>query len=107
MLASNDSLFQALADPTRRAIFEQLCRDGESSVGKLTVQAGVSQPVVSRHLGKLKRAGLVSNRAAGRRVLYRPEPGALVPLVDWTKQMHSFWQRRFEDLEGLLHRMDP
>ena len=106
MNATNDALFRALADPTRRAIFEQLCRDGEASVSHLTKHAGVSQPVVSKHLGKLKRAGLVSHRAAGRSALYHPKPEALVPITDWTAQMTRFWSDRLVDLEGLLQRMD-
>ena len=53
---SHDILFRALADPTRRAIFERLCREGEQTVGSLTVRSGVSQPAVSKHLGVLKQA---------------------------------------------------
>ena len=106
MLMANDSLFRALADPTRRAIFEQLCRDGETSVSHLTKRAGVSQPVVSKHLRKLKHAGLVTDRPAGRMALYRPQPEALAPLVDWTEQMTIFWQQRLDRLEELLQRMD-
>ncbi len=59
MLTTFDVLFKTLADPTRRAIFERLCRDGEQTVAALTAQAGVSQPAVSKHLGVLKQAGLV------------------------------------------------
>ena len=58
-----DNLFKTLADPTRRAIFERLVRDGELTVRALTDCAGVSQPAVSKHLGVLKQAGLV--RAIG------------------------------------------
>ncbi|TIW80420.1 MAG: helix-turn-helix transcriptional regulator, partial [Mesorhizobium sp.] len=54
MPATHDMLFRTLADPTRRAIFERLCRQGEQTVGALTAQAGVSQPAVSKHLGVLK-----------------------------------------------------
>ncbi|MEO8883324.1 MAG: metalloregulator ArsR/SmtB family transcription factor, partial [Devosia sp.] len=65
MPTAQDVLFRTLADPTRRAIFERLCREGEKTVGVLTAGAGVSQPVVSKHLGVLKRAGLVRDRHAG------------------------------------------
>ena len=58
MPQAHDALFTTLADPTRRAIFERLCRDGDQTVGALTARAGVSQPAVSKHLGILKRAGL-------------------------------------------------
>ena len=106
MQQSRDILFRTLADPTRRAIFERLCRDGDLTVGVLTAGAGVSQPAVSKHLGVLKRAGLVHDRQEGRQTRYSARIEALAPLVDWTKQMGGFWQSRFDDLEDLLNRMD-
>ncbi|HRK63044.1 MAG TPA: metalloregulator ArsR/SmtB family transcription factor [Terricaulis sp.] len=101
-----DAIFRTLADPTRRAIFERLCRQGEQTVGALTAQAGVSQPAVSKHLGVLKQAGLVRDRHEGRQTHYSARPGALAPLIDWTSQMAGFWENRFDDLEDLLKRMD-
>lgn len=106
MPTAPDLLFRTLADPTRRAIFEQLCREGEQTVGALTARAGVSQPAVSKHLGVLKQAGLVRDRHAGRQTHYSAQPAALAPLVDWTSQMAGFWRNRFDDLEDLLRRMD-
>ncbi len=106
MQPSHEILFSTLADPTRRAIFERLCRDGALTVGALTAGAGVSQPAVSKHLGALKRAGLVRDRHEGRQTHYSAEPGALAPLVDWTKRMAGFWEGRFDELEQLLSRMD-
>jgi DNA-binding transcriptional ArsR family regulator len=106
MLNAYDALFKTLADPTRRSIFERLCRDGEQTVGALTAFAGVSQPAVSKHLGVLKQAGLVRDRHEGRKTHYSAEPGALAPLADWTRRMAGFWQGRFDDLEDLLKRMD-
>ncbi len=99
-------LFRALADPRRRALFERLCREGEQTVAVLTARAGVSQPAVSKHLGVLKKAGLVRDRPAGRQTHYSAQIGALAPLIDWTKQMTGFWQNRFDRLEDLLKRMD-
>ena len=99
-------LFRTLADPTRRAIFERLCREGEQTVGALTARAGISQPAVSKHLGVLKQAGLVRDRHEGRQTHYSAQLGALSPLIDWTRQMAGFWQNRFDDLEDLLKRMD-
>jgi DNA-binding transcriptional ArsR family regulator len=101
-----DILFRSLADPTRRAIFERLCREGEQTVGALTAQSGVSQPAVSKHLGVLKQAGLVHDRHEGRQTHYSAQLSALAPLVDWTRQMAGFWQSRFDQLEELLKRMD-
>lgn len=103
---AHDMLFKTLADPTRRAIFERLCREGEQTVGAITVRSGVSQPAVSKHLSVLKHAGLVRDRHAGRQTHYSAQPGALAPLIDWTSQMAEFWQSRFDDLEDLLKRMD-
>ncbi len=101
-----DALFRSLSDPTRRALFERLCREGEQTVGALTAQSGVSQPAVSKHLAVLKQAGLVRDRQAGRQIHYSPQLGALAPLVDWTRQMAGFWEHRFDRLEDLLKRMD-
>lgn len=106
MSTAPDVIFRTLADPTRRAIFERLCREGEVTVGALTAGAGVSQPVVSRHLAMLKQAGLVRDRHAGRQTHYSALPGALAPLTDWTSEMTGFWESRFDDLESLLGRMD-
>jgi DNA-binding transcriptional ArsR family regulator len=103
---THDKLFRTLADPTRRAIFERLCREGEKTVGALTARAGISQPAVSKHLGILKRAGLVRDRHEGRRTHYSAQLRALTPLVDWTRNMAGFWESRFDDLEDLLKRMD-
>jgi DNA-binding transcriptional ArsR family regulator len=106
MSDAHNTLFRTLADPTRRALFERLCREGEQTVGTLTAGAGVSQPVVSKHLGVLKHAGLVRDRHEGRHTHYSAQPGALAPLIDWTSQMAGFWESRFDDLEDLLKRMD-
>lgn len=103
---AHDALFRTLADPTRREIFEQLCREGEQTVGALTAHAGISQPAVSKHLGVLKVAGLVRDRQEGRQTHYSAQLGALSPLIDWTRQMASFWESRFNRLEDLLKRMD-
>jgi DNA-binding transcriptional ArsR family regulator len=106
MSKSHDLLFKTLADPTRRALFERLCREGEQTVGALTARAGVSQPAVSKHLGVLKRAGLVRDRSEGRQTHYGAQVSALAPLIDWTGDMARFWQSRFDRLEDLLKRMD-
>jgi DNA-binding transcriptional ArsR family regulator len=103
---AHEVLFRTLADPTRRAIFERLCREGEQTVGELTAQAGVSQPAVSKHLGVLKQANLVRDRHEGRQTHYSAQLSALAPLVDWTNQMAGFWETRFDHLEDLLKRMD-
>jgi DNA-binding transcriptional ArsR family regulator len=101
-----DHVFKALSDPTRRAIFEHLTRDGEQTVHALTHRAGVSQPAVSKHLTVLKRARLVRHRHEGRETHYSAQPQSLAPLVDWMTQYGAFWRERFDRLESLLERMD-
>jgi DNA-binding transcriptional ArsR family regulator len=106
MQAVTDNVFRALADPTRRAIFERLARDGEQTVHALTDRSGVSQPAVSKHLTVLKRAKLVRHRREGRETHYRAWPDALAPMVNWLDHYGAFWRERFDQLENLLNRMD-
>ncbi|MDR3489073.1 MAG: metalloregulator ArsR/SmtB family transcription factor [Bradyrhizobium sp.] len=106
MPIASTEIFAALADPTRRAIFERLARDGEQTVRVLTDQSGVSQPAVSKHLGVLKLAGLVLDRRDGRQTHYSAQPHGLAPLLDWMRIYGSFWRDRFDRLETLLNRMD-
>jgi DNA-binding transcriptional ArsR family regulator len=106
MPTAPNGLFNTLADPTRRALFERLCREGELTVRALTNQAGVSQPAVSKHLAVLKLAGLVRDRRDGRQTHYRAEPNGLAPLIDWMSLYGAFWRARFDALEDLLKRMD-
>jgi len=106
MQAVADNVFRALADPTRRGIFEEMTRHGEQTVHALTRHAGVSQPAVSKHLTVLKRAKLVRHRREGRETHYSAQPQALAPLVDWMSQYGAFWRDRFDQLENLLERMD-
>lgn len=101
-----DRIFHALADPSRRAIFESLTR-GEAAVKELTARFKISQPAVSQHLGTLKGAGLVRSRRAGRYAYYRVDPSGLRPLVHWMARYRAFWTDRARRLERLLERMDP
>jgi DNA-binding transcriptional ArsR family regulator len=106
MSNAHDVLFKTLADPSRRAIFERLCREGEQTVGALTARAGVSQPAVSKHLRVLKLASLVRGRREGRETRYSARPQGLAPLIDWMARYGAFWRDRFDRLETLLRRMD-
>lgn len=106
MLPTSNELFSTLADPTRRALFERLTREGELTVRVLTEHSGVSQPAVSKHLGVLKHAGLVRDRRDGRQTHYSARPQGLAPLIDWMSLYGAFWGDRFDRLESLLNRMD-
>jgi DNA-binding transcriptional ArsR family regulator len=86
MASATQNLLKALGDPTRRALFERLAREGEHTVHALQDQAGVSQPAVSKHLRLLKLAGLVLDRRDGRQTHYRAELQALLPLLEWLRQ---------------------
>ena len=100
-----DRIFHALADPSRRAIFESLTR-GEAAVKDLTARFDISQPAVSQHLGALKHAGLVKGRRQGRLVYYRVEPKGMKPLIDWIAHYRVFWTEHLDRLERLLETMD-
>ena len=100
-----DKIFQALADPSRRAIFESLMR-GVAAVKHLTARFDVSQPAVSQHLATLKEAGLVKARREGRCVYYRVQPRGIKPLIDWIAHYRAFWTERVDRLEELLEKMD-
>ena len=84
---ANSHAFAALADPTRREVFERLAR-GPRSVGELAHGLPVSRPAVSQHLKVLKEAGLVSDRPEGARRVYRIDPEGLGPIRAWLDQ---FW----------------
>ena len=106
MEAKAGAIFKTLGDPRRRAIFQRLSREGEQTVHALTDFVGVSQPAVSKHLGALKRAGLVRDRRQGRETHYSAEPKGLVPLADWMAFYGPLWRDRFDLLESLVNRMD-
>ena len=100
-----DRIFKALADPSRRAIFEALSR-GEAAVKDITARFSISQPAVSQHLAVLKDAGLVNARREGRRVYYSVDPRGMKPLFDWVEHYRAIWARHVDRLERLLDEME-
>ncbi len=86
-MRSSDRVWDALADPTRRRIFERL-ELGPRSVGELAEGLPVTRPAVSQHLKVLKEAGLVADEAQGTRRLYRIDPAGLGSLRAWVER---FW----------------
>jgi DNA-binding transcriptional ArsR family regulator len=98
-------IFQALADPTRRAVFERLCRR-EMSVAEITSGFKVSQPAISQHLAALRRAGLVRERREGRRAYYQSDPTGLEPLAAWMQQHRRLWPERLQKLQRVLKEVE-
>lgn len=88
--ATTSDAFNAVAEPRRREILELLASQ-ERSVGDLVVVLGLEQPSVSKHLGVLRRVGLVRVRRHGRQMLYQTNPDAIRPLYEWTKTFERLW----------------
>lgn len=96
------SAFLALADPTRRQVFERL-RDGPKPVGIIAAQMPVSRPAVSQHLGVLKKAGLVADRAEGTRRVYYIDPHGLASIRIWLDQ---FWDEALTAFKAEVEKGD-
>jgi DNA-binding transcriptional ArsR family regulator len=105
MVMAEPDIFRALADPTRRAVFERLSA-AEMTVSDLTRGFEVSQPAISQHLAVLKGAGMVAERREGRQAFYRAAPNALNALEAWVARYRTFWPERVEALKGVLKEMD-
>lgn len=106
MNASMDSLFAALADPTRRAILDQL-RKGEASASDLARPFDMSQPAVSRHLRTLREAGLIDDRRTGTKRMFRLKPHRLSELGAWLDGFRAIMEANYDRLDTLLAQEDP
>lgn len=102
---SEAEIFKALADPTRRAVFERLA-DGEKNATELREGFAISQPAISQHLAVLRSAGLVAEQRSGRNVNYRVVPEGLAQMYRWLQRYQIFWPERVEALKQLLKEMD-
>ena len=94
----DEAAWTTLADRNRRSILTQLA-EGERTVGELTAVLPVSQPAVSQHLKVLKELGLVTDRAAGTRRIYRLNEAGVAALRD---QLDTFWKRTMSGFEQLM-----
>ena len=101
LLKIQAAIFQALADPTRLAIFERLAC-GECTVNELSRGFPVTQPAVSQHLAALSRCHLVTNRRQGRSAIYRVTPEGLAPLHDWLAHYREQWPEHLDRLKTLF-----
>ncbi len=99
-------IFRALADPTRRAVYERLAAR-EMNVSELKAGFAISQPAVSQHLAALRAAGLVTERREGRFAYYRVNPKGLAPVASWMDRYRTFWPQRVESLKKVLKDMEP
>lgn len=102
---NESDIFRALADPTRRAVFERLL-SGEKNATQLREGLVISQPAISQHIAVLRGAGLVNELREGRHVNYSVNPEGLAPLFDWLGRYRAFWPARVERLKNLLREMD-
>jgi DNA-binding transcriptional ArsR family regulator len=89
--ATTSDVFNAIAEPRRREIVDLLALGAECDVTELVLKLGLPQPAVSKHLGVLRKVGVVAVHKAGQRRLYRLNPEELKPVHDWTQNFERFW----------------
>lgn len=99
-----DSVFNALADPTRRAILARLT-EGDANVAQLAAPFRMSQPAVSRHLKVLEQAGLISRHRRATARLSHLEPEPLREATTWLADYREYWTQSYERLDELLERL--
>jgi DNA-binding transcriptional ArsR family regulator len=102
--AGLDAVFGALADPTRRGLFERLLRGGPDTATNLVAGLDVSRQAVVKHLQVLADAGLVTPRRQGREVRYAATPEALTAAVGWMAATGTQWDRRLDRLRSRLEK---
>lgn len=94
--------FSALGDKTRFAIVERLLKEGELSAGSLHEQMVISPPAVSRHLKRLRSAGIISQRIDAQRRMYSVRPEAVQTISTWTMSHRDYWQSSLNRLEKAI-----
>ncbi|MTV17610.1 MULTISPECIES: metalloregulator ArsR/SmtB family transcription factor [Bradyrhizobium] len=98
-------IFKALADPTRRKVFEKLA-GGSLNASALRDGLEISQPAISQHLAVLRAAGLVREQRQGRFVNYEVDPDGIASIGIWLARYRAYWPKRIEALSDLLKDMD-
>ena len=101
-----NEIFKALADPTRRTVFEKLAA-GRMNATSLREGMDISQPAMSQHLAVLRNAGLVREERQGRFIYYEVDPDGLMLIAGWLAKYRAYWPARIKDLKLTLEEMDP
>jgi DNA-binding transcriptional ArsR family regulator len=99
---SQQRMFYALAEPTRRGIVELLATRGQLPATKIYDNFTVSHPAISQHLKVLREANLVQMEKRAQQHVYRINTGAMIELEDWAKRIMDLWAQRFDALDGVL-----
>lgn len=103
-MTAPDQTFAALADPTRRELFEALAQGGPATATELARHRPISRQAVAKHLGVLRAAGLVAAERAGRETRFTAAPGALEGITRWVADVGAAWDRRLDRLQQHLRR---
>ena len=98
---SAEATFQALADPTRRAVLDML-RGGAQPAGQIAGAFTVSRPAISKHLRQLRKARLVVEHRSGRHRLYQLNPDPLQAVDKWLDHYRKFWQANLANLKAFV-----
>jgi DNA-binding transcriptional ArsR family regulator len=101
--ATTTDVFNAIAEPRRRMIIDVLAR-GDQAVGQIMARLRIAQPAVSKHLGVLRKVGLVSVRKQGRLRLYRLNARELKPVHDWARKFEEFWTHQLDRIKDRAER---
>lgn len=105
MMLADEPVFNAIADPTRRAILDHL-RAGELGAGEIAARFSVSRPAIARHVRVLRKAGLVRERRASQMRFYSLEPKGLAEVDRWLAPYRLFWAARLSDLKSFVENQD-
>lgn len=101
-----DTMFQALSDPTRRAVVSRLM-EGPASVSTLAEPFDMALPTFLQHIARLEHSGLVRSEKRGRTRICHAEPAQLTPARDWIDEQRALWEARLDRLEAFVETLDP